>query len=803
MEITVEGPAAGGRSGGRPPSGEPPAPADFIRAKVVADRAAGAYGGRVATRFPPEPNGYLHIGHAKSICLNFGIAREFDGTCNLRFDDTNPLTEDMEYVAAIERDVAWLGFSWDARYFASDYFERLYQWALELTRRGRAYVDSLSEREIQEHRGTVTEPGRESPYRDRSAAENLDLFRRMRAGEFPNGAHVLRAKIDMAAANMKMRDPLLYRIRHARHYRTGDEWPIYPMYDFAHCLSDFQEGITHSLCTLEFENNRELYDWILEALEPEPHPQQIEFARLNLSYTVLSKRRLLELVRDGHVDGWDDPRMPTLSGLRRRGYTPEAIRTFCDRIGVAKANSLVDVAQLEHAIRDDLNWLAPRVLGVLDPLRLVITNYPEGQTEELDAPYFPRDVDLEGSRTLPFSRELWIDREDFAEDPPEGFHRLAPGREVRLRYAYFVRCEEVVHDPETGEVVEVRCTYDPETRGGSAPDGRKVRGTLHWVSVPHALPAEVRLYDRLFRIADPGADGGDWRDHLNPASLSVLAGARVEPSLASAEPGDRFQFERQGFFYLDPEAGDGGGGGGGEAGRRLVFNRVVTLRDTWAKIAGRSEDDDKAEERFVDLGADEGRQGGGPPAAPRDPFAGLDDMAVAVAERYRAGLGLSAEEARVLADDRQLGRFFEEARGVHPDAQTLASWIVNELARETKERPLAELPITPTSLAQLVGLIADGKISGKIAKDVFAVLVEEGGDPRAIVERRGLEQVTDRDALASAVAEVVAAHAGETARYRDGETKLLGFFVGRVMAATGGKANPKLANELLREELGS
>jgi len=793
METTVERPAAGGRSGGRPPAGEAP-PADFIRAKVAADRAAGRYGGRVATRFPPEPNGYLHIGHAKSICLNFGVAEELGGTCNLRFDDTNPLTEDMEYVAAIERDVAWLGFAWDGRYFASDYFERLYRWALELVRRGRAYVDSLSEREIQEHRGTVTEPGRESPYRERSVAENLDLFRRMRAGEFPNGAHVLRAKIDMAAANMKMRDPLLYRIRHARHYRTGDEWPIYPMYDFAHCLSDFQEGITHSLCTLEFENNRELYDWILAALEPEPHPQQIEFARLNLSYTVLSKRRLLELVRDGHVDGWDDPRMPTLSGLRRRGYTPEAIRAFCDRIGVAKANSLVDVAQLEHAVRDDLNWTAPRVLGVLEPLKLVITNYPEGETEELDAPYFPRDVPREGSRTVPFSRELWIEREDFAEDPPEGFHRLAPGREVRLRYAYFVRCEEAVRDPESGEVVEVRCTYDPETRGGAAPDGRRVRGTLHWVSAAHALPAEVRLYDRLFRVEDPGADGGDWREHLNPESLRVLARARVEPSLASAEPGDRFQFERQGFFYLDPEA-DGGGGAG------LVFNRTVTLRDTWAKIAGRSEDDDKADGQFVDLGADEGKAAGGPPAAPRDPFAGLDDLARAVAERYRDALSLSAEEARVLADDRELGRFFEEARGLHPDDRTLASWVVNELARETKERPLAELGISPASLAQLVSLIGEGKISGKIAKDVFAVLVAEGGDPRAIVDRRGLEQLADRDELGPKAAEVVAAHPDEAARYRAGETKLLGFFVGQLMRATGGKANPKLANELLREAL--
>ncbi len=547
---------------------------DIIRDLIDRDRAAGKYGGRVTTRFPPEPNGYLHIGHAKSICLNFGLAAEYGGTCHLRFDDTNPETEDLEYVGSIQHDLRWLGFDWGENlFFASDYFEQLYDFAVELIQRGKAYVCSLSEDEIREYRGTVTEPGRNSPYRDRSVEENLDLFARMRAGEFDDGAHVLRGKIDMAAANMKLRDPLLYRIKRATHYRRGDAWPIYPMYDFAHPLSDAIEKITHSLCTLEFENNRDIYDWLVDSLPFEEPPRQTEFARLNLTYTLMSKRKLLELVQKKLVSGWDDPRMPTLAGFRRRGFTPEALRDFCDRIGVAKANSTVDVTLLEHCQREALNLEVPRVMCVLRPLKLVIDNYPEGQTEELDAPLYPHDVPKEGSRKVPFSRTLWIEQDDFAEVPPKGFHRLSPGREVRLRYAYFVRCESVVKDPATGEVVEVRCTYDPATRGGSSPDGRKVPGTLHWVSAEHALPVEVRLYDRLFQVERPDLEEGGFESTLNPRSLEILADSKLEPAAADLDLGERFQFERQGYFYADPIDSRPGA---------LVFNRTVPLRDSWA-----------------------------------------------------------------------------------------------------------------------------------------------------------------------------------------------------------------------------
>ncbi len=547
---------------------------DFIRDMVARDVAAGKYGGRVVTRFPPEPNGFPHIGHAKSICLNFGLAQELGGKCHLRFDDTNPETEDQTYVDAIQRDVRWLGFDWGENLFhASDYFEQLYDFAVELIRMGKAYVDSSSEDEIREHRGTVTEPGRNSPYRDRSVEESLDLFRRMRDGEFPDGAHVLRGKIDMASPNMKMRDPLFYRIKRATHYHRGDAWCIYPFYDFAHPLSDAIEGITHSLCTLEFENNREIYDWLVDTLPfPEP-PRQTEFARLNLNYTVMSKRKLLELVERKLVAGWDDPRLPTLAGLRRRGFTPAAIRDLCERIGVAKANSTVDVTLLEHCQREDLNPQVPRVLCVLRPLKLVIENYPEGQAEDLDAPFYPHDVPKEGSRKVPFSRVLYIERDDFAEVPPKGFHRLSPGREVRLRYAYFVRCESVVKDPATGEIVEVRCTYDPATHGGSAPDGRKVPGTLHWVSADHSVPVEVRLYDRLFRVERPDLEEGPFEASLNPNSLEALTESRIEPAAADAALGERLQFERQGYFFRDPVD---------SRPDHLVFNRIVQLRDSWA-----------------------------------------------------------------------------------------------------------------------------------------------------------------------------------------------------------------------------
>jgi len=553
-------------------------PSNFIRNIIDEDRTAGKNDGRVVTRFPPEPNGFLHIGHAKSICLNFGLANTYQGRCHLRFDDTNPSKEEVAYVESIMTDVRWLGFDWGTNlYYASDYFENLYDFAVELIKLDKAYVCDLSPEEMRNYRGTLTEPGRESPYRNRSVEENIDLFARMRNGEFEDGSRVLRAKIDMAAGNINMRDPIIYRILRATHHRTGDAWCIYPMYDFAHCLSDSIEGITHSICTLEFEDHRPLYDWILDQLRVTSHPQQIEFARLNLTYTVMSKRKLLQLVNDGHVSGWDDPRMPTISGYRRRGYTPDAIRNFCERIGVAKRDSMVDVALLEFSIREDLNERAPRALAVLRPLKVVIENYPEDQVEEFEAPNHPGNPEM-GSRTVPFSRELYIEQDDFMEEAPKKFFRMSPGREVRFRFAYLVTCREAIKDA-NGEVIELRCTYDPETRGGSAPDGRKVKGTIHWVSAAHAVNAEIRLYDRLFTVENPaGEKDKAFKELLNPESLTVLADARVEPSLAGAQPGENYQFERLGYFCADSAD---------SRPERLIFNRTVTLRDTWAKVQGR------------------------------------------------------------------------------------------------------------------------------------------------------------------------------------------------------------------------
>jgi len=554
---------------------------NFIREIVEHDLKSGKHR-RVVTRFPPEPNGYLHIGHAKSICLNFGLALEHGGVCHLRFDDTNPSTESVEYAEAIQADVRWLGFDWgDRMFYASGYFEQLYEYAVELIQKGKAYVDSLSAEEIRQYRGTLTEPGKDSPYRNRSVEESLDLFARMRAGEFKDGAHVLRAKIDMASPNVNMRDPTMYRIRHVAHYRTGDRWCIYPTYDYAHPISDALEGITHSLCTLEFEDHRPLYDWFLDNVSVPCHPQQIEFARLNLTHTVMSKRRLLELVGKGHVGGWDDPRLPTLKGLRRRGYTPEAIRAFCEHIGVQKRDGVVEMALLEHFIREDLNKRVPRVMAVLRPLRVVLENYPEGRVEEVEAVNNPEDPGM-GTRKVPFSRVLYIERDDFREVPPKKFFRLAPGQEVRLRYAYIIKFVRVVKEARTGEIVELRCTYDPETRSGGPQAGRKVKGTIHWVSATHALDAEVRLYDHLFVKADAGdvPEGQDYTVNLNPSSLERLRGVKVEPSLAGAQPGSRYQFERQGYFCVDPDSAAG----------RLVFNRTVALRDSWAKIEKAQQD---------------------------------------------------------------------------------------------------------------------------------------------------------------------------------------------------------------------
>ena len=770
---------------------------DFIRDIVAADLESGKHGGRVATRFPPEPNGFLHIGHAKAICLNFGVSEESGGICNLRFDDTNPTKEDISYVEAMKKDIRWLGFEWDGLFHASDYFEQLFSYAVVLIEKGVAYVDSLTETEIPEYRGTVTEPGRNSPYRDRSVEDNLDLFRRMRAGEFQDGEHVLRAKIDMAANNMIMRDPILYRIRHAHHYRTGDEWSIYPMYDFAHCLSDSIERITHSLCSLEFTNNREIYDWLLEEVgAPQPVPRQYEFARLNLDYTITSKRKLLRLVSEGKVAGWDDPRMPTLSGLRRRGVTPEAIRTFCDLIGVAKADNRVDVGKLEYVMRDDLNMRVPRVMCVLRPLKVVITNYPEGDTNWLDASLYPRDVPLEGSRRIPFSRELYIEREDFAESPPPGFHRLAPGREVRLRYGYFVKCEAVVKNDQD-EIVEIHCTYDPDTEGGSAPDGRKVKGTLHWVSAEHSLPCDVRLYDRLFIEPDPNdaPEGEDFIANLNADSLVVLNGARIEPSVADDPAGSRYQFERQGYFVSDTEDSAPG---------RLVYNRTVTLRDSWARIREARE----AASASASVGSGDGSRkrsrkstASTTASAPTRRRRELPPELAQKLAYYRDTLGLAETEAGILAGDAIVASFFDDARSVHDDPKAVASWVVNHVLREAKGRPLTDLAVTGQQLGSLLALARSRDLPGTVVREAFARMAREGGDPAEIIERYGLDEVSDPTALAPIVDRLLGEYPDKVDAYRGGRTGLFGFFVGQVMREAGGLADPKLVKELLAERL--
>ena len=785
---------------------------DFIRQIIRRDLAQGKNEGRVITRFPPEPNGFLHIGHAKSIVLNFGIAREFaaaDGVretrCHLRFDDTNPSTEDLRYVEAIQEDVQWLGHDWGEHlYFASDYFEEMYSFAQELIRKGLAYVDSQSEKEIRERRGTVTEPGIPSPHRGRSVEANLDLFRRMRAGEFAEGEHVLRAKIDMASPNMLMRDPLLYRIRHVEHYRTGDEWCIYPLYDFAHPLGDALEGITHSLCTLEFENNREVYDWLVENTSVPYRPHQYEFARLNLDFTIMSKRKLLRLVKEGDVEGWDDPRMPTIAGLRRRGITPQAIRTFCEMIGVARSDSRVDMGKLEYAVRDDLNQKAPRVLCVLDPLKVVITDWPQGKTDELEAPHYPHDVPLEGSRILPFSRELYIDRDDFAEDPPKGFRRLVLGGEVRLRYGYIIRCQEVVKDAQ-GRITELRCTHDPGSRGGSAPDGRKVKGTIHWVSAAHALPCRVRLYDRLFTVPDPDAaaagrgEDGDIRDFLNPESLEVKERALVEPSVADDPPDTRYQFERVGYFWRDPVESEGDA---------LVFNRIETLRDTWAKVGTKlaaggveREGRDAPARRKGRDGSEDGAAAephAGEPGAPPE----LPPEVKARATELESQFQLERVDAEILARDAEVERFFRVAVEEWPDgALPLANWIINELPPLQGDRPLEALPFGPGELAELVELVEEGTISSSGGRQALEVLARDGGEPGAIVERLDLAQISDPTVLRPIVLDVVEAHPDKVKAYMTGKKGLMGFFMGQVMRETRGKANPEVAKGLLSEVL--
>ena len=765
---------------------------DFIRDIIEQDLRSGKHAGRVLTRFPPEPNGYLHIGHAKSICLNFGIAQEYATRCHLRFDDTNPAKEDVEYVESIQRDVRWLGFDFGQRaLYASDYFGEMYELAEELVRAGKAYVDHLSDEEIREYRGTLSEPGRPSPYRDRTAEESLALLREMRAGDLADGTCVLRARIDLAAPNMKMRDPLLYRIRHAHHDRTGDAWPIYPMYDYAHPISDAIEGITHSLCTLEFENNRELYDWVIaDTGVSERHgftrPQQIEFARLKLDHTVMSKRKLLTLVEDDHVSGWDDPRMPTIAGMRRRGYRPEAIRAFAELIGVAKVNSVVDIAKLEFCVRDDLNWVAPRVLGVLRPLPVTITSWPTESVEMLDGPSFPADVGKPGSREVPFGREILIDRDDFSPDPPTGWQRLAPGRTVRLRHGYCITCDEVVTDG-AGQVVELRAHHLPDSVG-KKPAGVTVSGVIGWVSAAHAVTAEVRLYDRLFKVPRPDESDAELSTMLNPESLQVVAGAMVEPSLAGAEPGSQWQLERVGYFAVDQDSTPGA----------LVLNRTVTLRDSWSEQA-------EGPALAVEARAQSAKAKTRPPKRSRTEYraeARLRDPVLA--ERlaaWPAVHGIPDDAADLLTGDRATGDLFLAALAGGGPAPAVARWMVNELPAALGDRDLADSKLTGSGLGALVAAVERGEVTGAAGKEVFAELVERGGDPAAIIAERGLAQLSDEGAVAEVVDQVLAANAEKVDQYRSGKTALFGFFVGQVVRASQGKANPQVAQKLLAERL--
>jgi glutaminyl-tRNA synthetase len=747
---------------------------NFIRSIIDEDLASGKHAG-VVTRFPPEPNGYLHIGHSKSICLNFGLARDYQGRCHLRFDDTNPLAEDVEYVESIQNDVRWLGFDWKENLFhASDYYQKLYDFAVKMVQDGTAYVCSLNEAEIREYRGSVNEAGRPSPYRSRTVAENMDLLERMKAGEFADGAHVLRARIDMANPNMKMRDPLIYRIRKAHHHRTGDDWCIYPMYDFAHGLSDSIEGITHSLCTLEFENNRELYDWFLVAAGVAHKPQQIEFARLFLAYTVMSKRKLLRLVKEGHVNGWDDPRMPTIAGLRRRGVTAAAIRAFCDRIGVAKGNSMVEYETLEYCIREDLDRLAPRAMAVMEPLKLVLENYPEDGEEMLEGSFWPGGSERSGSRGLPFGREIYIERSDFMEHPTAGFRRLSPGGEVRLRFAYIVKCTGVVKDAE-GAIVALRGTYDPDSKSGTVGSRRKVKGTVHWLAAKHARPAELRLYDQLFTVEVPDA-AEDFLSVINPDSLHVH-NALVEPALGEAAGGSHWQFERQGYFFADPLDSSAGA---------PVFNRVVGLRDTSTK---------EAPAREVTVSQ---KRPSTQPASPSVVALTGDDL---VQFEALCARGVASSEARVLSLDKQALGFFESAVAAHNNAAGVAKWVVNVLLGQVKSTGWEGLRIDGAALGGLVDLIDGGTLSNHIARQVLDEMLADGSTAQAVVDARGLAQISDTDALQQAVDAVIAKNPDEVARFRGGNQRLIGFFIGQVMKATKGQANAAMVRDLLLKGL--
>ena len=749
---------------------------NFLSEIIEDDLAAQRTGGRVVTRFPPEPNGFLHIGHAKSIVLNFGLARQYHGRAHLRFDDTNPTTEDPLYVAAIQEDVRWLGYDWgDHLYYASDYFEQMYQCAQRLIRDGKAYVDSQSIDEIREGRGSYERPGTNSPYRNRTPEENLDLFGRMRAGEFADGACVLRGKIDMGHANVLMRDPLLYRIRHAEHHRTANRWCIYPMYDYAHPLEDAFEGITHSFCTLEFESNRELYDWVLDNLGPwDPRPHQYEFARLALGYTVLSKRKLLQLVTDKLVAGWDDPRMPTIAGMRRRGVTPEALRNFAELIGVAKNNSVVDIGKLEFAIRSDLENRSPRAMAVLDPLPLTITNWPKGATESFSLPWWPDEPERGGSRSVPFSGRLYVEREDFSDNPPKGWKRLSPGARVRLIGAFVVQCNEVVRGP-SGEVRELRCTYEPASKGGKSKVS--VRGSLHWVDAAQSLPAEVRLYDRLFDVEQPDAEG-DFIRHLNPRSLVVAKGARIEPALASARPEDRFQFLRQGYFALDPADARSGA---------PVFNRVIGLKSTWAAKAATPKPRS---------------------TAPKKKRAAVGEKSPARAaklperlKRYVKELGLPAEQAELLNRSPAVSSFFDGALAVHPRPDSIAKWLLNDLVGLAKGKSLDALPFSGGDFGRFVALADEGRITQAAGRTLLAHLVEQGGDPESLARELRLEKLEDKAAISAAVDRVLASHSAEVARFRAGEKKLLGVLIGAALRETQGTADPGNVRRILAERL--
>jgi glutaminyl-tRNA synthetase len=767
-----------------------PRPSNFLTAIIEADLAAGRNGGRVVTRFPPEPNGYLHIGHSKSILLNHGLAKQFGGRMHMRFDDTNPTAEDVEYVESIQHDVRWLGADWGEHlYFASDYFERMYECAERLVREGKAYVDSQSVDEIREQRGSFERPGTHSPHRDRPAAESLDLLRRMRAGEFPDGACVLRAKIDMSSPNVLMRDPLLYRIRHANHHRTGDRWCIYPMYDFAHPLEDAFEGVTHSICTLEFESNRELYDWVLDNLGPwNPRPRQYEFARLALGYTVMSKRKLLQLVNQKRVSGWDDPRMPTIAGLRRRGVTPDALRDFAEMIGVAKNNSVVDIGKLEYAIRSDLERRAPRALAVLNPLRVTVESWPADRVEELDVPWWPGEPER-GSRKVPFGRDLLVERDDFSLEPPADWRRLAPGREIRLAGAYVVRCEGVERD-EAGEIRAVRCTHDPRSMEPSE-ERRRVSGTVHWVHATRSVAAEVRLYDRLFSVEQPDAEG-DFLEALNPESLVRAAGARVEAALGSAEPGSRWQFLRQGYFFADPEESRPGA---------PVFNRTITLKDSWAARAA-----PKPEARAPRTRREPAEPTEVAPQRSRgDARATLhaaNPETAARFNRYHSQLGLGENEADLLSGDAVAAGFFEGALAAHPNARSVARWLLNDLAGVAGEVPIDATRLPADAFGRFVALVDAGRLTQAAGKTLLADLVTRGGDPEERMKALGLEKVEDRGALETAIAAALAAHAREVERYRAGEKKLFGALLGAVMRATQGAADPAVVRQMLQERLG-